>query len=909
MKKIIMLALLALLTAFALSACFEESSQKEDEELEEKEEGGSYDEDEDVLNGDGVIFSPTVDVSVIRGNGIVSSDVTCITDRVYDLTGNYASSKTDTNIIDSKEIVVGETTRYVTKMAKNAYAVEYNALVDQLKKKGEEYRYICGFAICSDGNAVAIYWDDDTIKSRVLEYFVNNYMQKDTLCLGKDFIEVIFYDKEDLIKDEAEAKREAQYAAIEAAYGKEVVSAVRDHLSMFDERVYLWLADLYDPGDYDANGNPLGGGFYYSNSARDNTGYGIDIESTAQAINFLTASGLLKSSKDIKTVFPEKIQNEIKAFVWSCQSSLDGYFYHPQWGTNVQISRISRDLGNAAWILEMLGEIPYWDTPGGVKGSLGAPGANAVLPASALVAPMSTDSVTAVSKVLSVSEKNVWTGSSQLASVSAWDAYLTDLTKNIRTSSYSIGNTVTSQSAQVKNRDKMAIANGELPDDDENGIADGGYIETFERIFNSLQLSNGLWEECSVEEGTVYYNAINGLMKISSAYNGIGVKMNYVEEALRSASFMVTFIGESEDGSDWADSKGKKPTGSVDVYNPWVAMNAVLKNITNYYTKEEAESFRNNIIKPNALEMIKVTTRKIKKFAKADGSYGYTWSTSPSTSQGAPASVPNSVEGDINGGFIAFTGTWSSMSQVLDIPTIKLFDETDLQTFIDRLSSRTHVKKDARASFDGDAVGTVTPSEVTLSKADSSVVVDDPRVESEGNVLSFTTVKGTGCSFNLSKPDTNNGKSGICLEWDMAFTEINNGGGVSFQIKLGSCYMFVISVDTSGKLTISDSSSTNGSVAVTSKCSTTFNAFEWNSFRVEFYLLNASQNSTAAKVYVNGDLVFVSNTYVGKEASKTPILDYKSASFYALNATDFTVLFDDVRAYDLVKKYKEESPK
>jgi hypothetical protein len=385
--------------------------------------------------------------------------------------------------------------------------------------------------------------------------------------------------------------------------------------------------------------------------------------------------------------------------------------------------------------------------------------------------------------------------------------------------------------------------------------------------------------------------------------------MNHAEEALRAAAFMVTYIGDSEDGSDWADSKGKKPDGSVDVYNPWVAMNAVLKNITNFYTEEEAESFRNSIIKPNALEMIKITTRKIKKFAKADGSYGYTWSTSPSTSQGAPASVPGSVEGDINGGFIAFTGTWSSMSQVLGISNIKLFDETDFNAFIDRASNRTHIKKDAKASFDGDEIGTKLPSEVTLSKEDTATVVADPREGALGGVLEFVTVNGAGSSVNIAKPDTNKGKSGIALEWDMAFTEINNGAGVSFQIKLGSCYMFVLRVDKNGTLKISDSSSTNGGIAVTKSCDAVFDAYAWNNFRVEFYLLNTSQKTTAAKVYVNGELVFVSDTYVGKEASKTPILDYKSASFYALNATDFTVLFDDVRAYDLVKKYKEESPK
>lgn len=926
MKKIITLILLTLLTSLVLVSCADLFTPADSDSTGENSGGtndtngtnngngaggvgdNTYTEPEVFSpNGDGVIFSPQVDVTVVKGEGIETKDIMCITDKVYNLTSKYAVSKSDANPIDSKEIVVGKTTRLVTKSAKNAYAKEYNATVEQLKMKGEEYRYLCGFIIYSDGDAVAIYWDDDIIKYDTIEYFVNNYVQKSSLCLQKGFFDVQFFDKEKLEKEAADAKREAQFDAIAEMYGEEAAEAVREHLEMFDERYYMWLADLYDPGEYDAYGNPLGGGFYYSNSARDTTGYGVDIESTAQAIGFLASSGLLGASSEVKDKFPVKMQREIVAFALSCQSSVDGYFYHPQWGDNVQISRISRDLGNAVNILKLFGEIPYWDTPSGVKGSLGAPGA--VAPVSALTSPVGNDTVAAVSLVVSASSPSKWTGSSQLATVSAWETYLLDLTKNIRTNSYSIGNTVTSQSSQVVNRDKLAIANGELPDADENGIADGGYIETFERIFNSLQLENGLWEECSVEDGTVYYNAINGIMKISSAYNGIGVKLNYAEEGLRAAAFMVTYIGESDDGSDWADSKGKKPNGSVDVYNPWVTINAILKNVSNFYTKEEAEALRENIIKPNALEMIKVTTRKIKMFAKADGSYGYTWTTSPSHSQGAPAAVPGTVEGDVNGGGIAFTGTFSNMANALGFSGLKPFNETDFLAFIDRASSRTHIKKEARASFDGDDVGTAVPSEVTLSKENSATVVDDPREGNLGNVLSFTTVRNSGNSVNIAKPDNNTKKSGIALEWDMAFTEINNGGGVSFQIKLGSCYMFVISVDTSGKLTISDSSSTNGSIAVTNRISAAFNAMEWNSFRIEYYVLDAGKKSTSAKVYVNGELVFVSNTYVGKESSKTPILTYENASFYALNSTDFTVQFDNIRAYDLIKKYKEETPK
>ena len=62
----------------------------------------------------------------------------------------------------------------------------------------------------------------------------------------------------------------------------------------------------------------------------------------------------------------------------------------------------------------------------------------------------------------------------------------------------------------------MAIKNGELRDANGDGIAEGGYIQTFEKYFNQWQLSsNGLWEECSISDGTVHYMETNGTISKS----------------------------------------------------------------------------------------------------------------------------------------------------------------------------------------------------------------------------------------------------------------------------------------------------------------------------------------------------------------------------------------------------------
>ena len=76
-------------------------------------------------------------------------------------------------------------------------------------------------------------------------------------------------------KKQEEKEREESFSRIAEEFTPGVADALRAHFAIYDERFYLWLADLYDPGKYDDDGNPLGGGFYYSNSARDNEGLSI----------------------------------------------------------------------------------------------------------------------------------------------------------------------------------------------------------------------------------------------------------------------------------------------------------------------------------------------------------------------------------------------------------------------------------------------------------------------------------------------------------------------------------------------------------------------------------------------------------------------------------------------------------
>ena len=122
------------------------------------------------------------------------------------------------------------------------------------------------------------------------------------------------------------------YKEIEEKFNRATADAAHDFMSLFDDRIYEWLASVWDSEI---------GGFYYSLSARDNEYVEVkgkkilllpDIESTSQAFGSLLTDGIGKSYAD----YPTKMKDKAVKFIASCQDPEDGYFYHPQWGKDSQ---------------------------------------------------------------------------------------------------------------------------------------------------------------------------------------------------------------------------------------------------------------------------------------------------------------------------------------------------------------------------------------------------------------------------------------------------------------------------------------------------------------------------------------------------------------------------------------------
>ena len=473
-------------------------------------------------------------------------------------------------------------------------------------------------------------------------------------------------------------KQEQTLLILREEYGAEAEAAMRDYLNMIGDEFYFWLADLYIPREcncdnFDDEGNRIcllprdengkcsctGGGFYYCNSARDTEGYEIDIESTVQAIRFLNQSGLLDNfNGDYKAALPKQMQKDICAFAKSLQDSEDGYFYHPQWGKDITPSRQGRDLGWATSILRDLGDMPLYDTKNGYKGSLGAPSG---------VKPQADNG----------EKKDNSTWIEHFRTLEAFKEYLNGL--DLKNRSYPACNNINAQVGQLNARDKQAMEDGEAHDENGDGIPEDGFVAALEEHFNSRQNpENGLWED------GVYYASVNGLMKISTSYNSMGLKFNYAEKAFESA-MKAQLIPADE-----CDEKGAKASGSVDVYNPWVAMSAILGNVKKFGTEEEYANLK-AMLRENAAALIRVTGEKAKKFKKADGSFGYTWGAPPARSQAAPVCPPGIIEGDINGGTIATVGILCSMRGALGIE-IPIYSGDKMEIFNERIKKNCGYK-------------------------------------------------------------------------------------------------------------------------------------------------------------------------------------------------------------------------
>ncbi len=269
------------------------------------------------------------------------------------------------------------------------------------------------------------------------------------------------------------ATREIYYRDAEQKIGRAAVDELRGLYNIYDEKLYLWFASLWQPEI---------GGFYYATSGRDTKGFLPDIESTVQALVFTRSSGLtFGRGETFISAAPESMKKGLSRFVHSLFDPEDGYFYHPQWGKNIVTARRGRDLSWALQLLSALGE--------------------------------KTSAPTATERLGATDKKDNTLLPEHLRSLEAWRQYLFELLAfaDPKKKSYWVANLLQSQTVQIK-------------------AAGQEYIDAFFDMVNERQREdNGLWEP------QVNYASVNGMMKFSLIFTALGGHMNNAVAAINSA--------------------------------------------------------------------------------------------------------------------------------------------------------------------------------------------------------------------------------------------------------------------------------------------------------------------------------------------------------------------------------------
>ena len=468
--------------------------------------------------------------------------------------------------------------------------------------------------------------------------------------------------------------------------GEEGVLALRDLESIFDERVYIWLANLYDP---------ITGGFYYSNDARDYEGFLPDAESTKQAMNLIHDIGL----GNAKDYYTDEMVARLVAWVQSLQSDEDGYFYHPQWGTDIPIGRRGRDYSWCTGLLNLFGAEPLYtlalDRISGSKTvSLTKP---LGMPTSAVIAAAVSD----------IPENN-----SHVKSPEALISYLDNLYRQCSTfdaegnfvdlNSYTFCSTIGTTTGEIKA---------------------AGLSDVLIDYLDSKQIpKTGLWEK------NVDYRAASGILKISGVYNGCERPFLHVEALVDS---MIAII------------KSEEPlTQSVYAYNPVAGLVNVLTNVQKYGSGDNSLRVKvGETLRASAVEIITNTKNKIASFKRDDGSFSYNYTGAPAVSAGVPVCYGR-AEGDINGCGLV-NSTITNLYTLFGMNRPAMFDEDDKAAFREALYS---VKPVVKKKMGGETIdfegSTSLPAEVSvaMNSAGSYRLVTE-----DGNTsLEITTARGGG---------------------------------------------------------------------------------------------------------------------------------------------------------------------
>ena len=795
---------------------------------------------EDIPN-DGVVFSLDRSVTLVISDDNNDAELNSVYGEVYRsiLTLDIDVRRvTDAAPQSGSEIVIGPSNRAAT-----AVALE--------KISGAEPDGMA-YAICYKDGALAIVAVNSLSYKKALEIYygliVDGVLRVDTdYCV---YVNSALGDYEAALLEEKRAQDLEEYDhrfdEVREVLDAEGYAAVQALYSDFlGTDIYTWYSSLYDPDV---------GGFYFSDSARGYEGFLPDVESTYQILSDIRASGMLdiyagKGDK-LAAAMPSDMQEKLVAWVRSLQSAADGYFYHPQWGSDVSVDRQGRDLGWGINILGWFGAKPLYPT--------------------ALDRLQGAKATSAVSKVIAVAAND------HLKSEEAFKAWLYAQEDDIKKNSHATGHKISAQSSQI-----VAAGFGDIACD----FFDKIQRDIYEEQVAAGETPTGLWQR------GLNYTAITGLYKIGIIYKEAGRVANYLDHCVDSGIAVVL--------SD-ADT-----SPIIDVYNPWAGLNMAISmmEMANGYDLDAAYAK----VRASFAQMMDVTLEKMSKYRKDDGAFSYYKEHSVANMYGSSISL-GLDEGDVNATHLMFGSMASAIFSAIGVSRPKTYSCSDMDVFFGELESAGSIVKsavDTKASYDfEDYSEGACPS--TVSGAE---VVVDP--DDEGNkALAFNSVVGDkdNATFNMRFMGE---YSCIYLDTRIRLSDVSHmtlkDNIPTHQIRFaaGSNYVYMLTFTAvGGKLVIGDNSSVSSGGRVGSNLAS-IPLEQWNDIRIEIYTGDA--DSFRVKVYLNGHCLIIRDNFYGSHVAGTePGSNINKIVFYGMEKAGSTLLFDDFEADVSTQTFSDE---
>ena len=453
---------------------------------------------------------------------------------------------------------------------------------------------------------------------------------------------------------EKEARIEAIWSKIKESASDELYAALRSFASGYDGTATCeWMASLWD-GDV--------GGFYYSNSARDNEPFRPDLESTFQVISWLRANS---ATSDVNRLFPNEIKAKIVDFAKGLQAD-DGYFYHPQWphGTdNLQTDRYGRDL---SWATDLINrftvdrdgdgveekQYPNYCAPSGIKCEEHAKNGGSCPSAIPLALRNSKSNSKPAASVL---EKPDYSSSA------AFTAWLERMNADIKNKPGLPSHYICALQDEIK-------ANGycvELLDYLER-IQD----EVYEEQMSRGEKPSGLW---------AYAPSLSlamAIQKYVTFFNDerFGRSLKYYKEAI-STCIDIMLI-------DCGDNSALNT-----LMNQWNSVAHIMSNVKKFH-KDEPEIIEElyGMIRARGVELVSFINKALDEHRLGNGMFVTHHGKSMTPLYGVPVSM-GERESDVNGEILVTT-LYRSVFLAFNYPVVPLCTEEDGENFVDIIMGR-----------------------------------------------------------------------------------------------------------------------------------------------------------------------------------------------------------------------------